>query len=50
LSESREVLTKFITYQLGKELRSLKVLKRVLSEIKKPENNISLSPGGRGVE
>jgi DNA repair protein RecO (recombination protein O) len=29
LFESREVLSKFITYQLGKELRSLKVLKRI---------------------
>ena len=29
LSESRELLPKFITYQLGKELRSLKVLKGV---------------------
>ena len=28
LSESREVLPKFITYQLGKELRSLKVINR----------------------
>jgi DNA repair protein RecO (recombination protein O) len=49
LSESRELLPKFITYQLGKELRSLRVLKSISSEIKKPENNIPLSPGGEGI-
>ncbi len=31
LSESGELLPRFITYQLGKELKSLKVLKEVLS-------------------
>jgi len=31
LAESRELLPKFITYQLGKELKSLKALKGYLS-------------------
>jgi len=35
LSESRELLPKFITYQLGKELRSLKALKGISPDIGK---------------
>lgn len=35
LSESRELLPKFITYQLGKELKSLKALKGISADIGK---------------
>jgi DNA repair protein RecO (recombination protein O) len=45
LSESRELLPKFISYQLGKELKSLKALRGIEANLSNP---IPLSPGGRG--
>jgi DNA repair protein RecO (recombination protein O) len=38
LSESREILPKFISYQLGKELKSLKALKEILPFNSKIQN------------
>ena len=48
LSESREVLPKFITYQLGKELRSLKALRGIPAQAKKSGNNIPSPSRGEG--
>jgi DNA repair protein RecO (recombination protein O) len=45
LFESRELLPKFISYQLGKELKSLKALKAIEATF---SSSIPLSPGGRG--
>jgi DNA repair protein RecO (recombination protein O) len=43
--ESRELLPKFISYQLGKELKSLKALRGIEATF---NSTIPLSPGGRG--
>ncbi len=45
LSESRELLPKFISYQLGKELKSLKAINSIATNL---DSSIPLSPGGRG--
>lgn len=45
LCESRELLPKFISYQLGKDLKSLKALRGIEATF---NSTISLSPGGRG--
>jgi recombinational DNA repair protein (RecF pathway) len=45
LSESRELLPKFISYQLGKELKSLKAINSIPIHL---NSFIPLSPGGRG--
>jgi DNA repair protein RecO (recombination protein O) len=45
LSESRELLPKFISYQLGKELKSLKAINSIATNV---NSSIPLSPGGRG--
>jgi DNA repair protein RecO (recombination protein O) len=45
LSESRELIPKFISYQLGKELKSLKAMKEIEANL---SSSIPLSPGGRG--
>ncbi len=45
LSESREILPKFINYQLGKEMKSLKALRGIEANL---SSHLPLSPGGRG--
>jgi DNA repair protein RecO (recombination protein O) len=45
LRESRELLPKFISYQLGKELKSLKAINSIPTHL---NSSIPLSPGGRG--
>jgi DNA repair protein RecO (recombination protein O) len=45
LTESRELLPRFISYQLGKELKSLKTLRGMGPNF---SSYIPLSPGGRG--
>ena len=46
LSESREILPRFISYQLGKELKALKALRGIEATLSSPT---PLSPGGRGI-
>jgi DNA repair protein RecO (recombination protein O) len=45
LSESRELLPKFISYQLGKELKSLKAINSIATHF---DTSLFLSPEGRG--